>query len=197
MADASPSPAPEGRRRIIFLGPPGAGKGTQAAQLSSFLGIPCISTGEMLRDAIARRTPLGVKAEPIMAEGGLVPDDLLLAMIQERILQKDCERGYILDGFPRTLPQAKGLEGLVGNGGVNDLVVFDMEVPRDELLRRLSGRQRHDDQGPAVLRRLSEYDERTAPLTDYFRGRSRFFRVNGLRDVDQVQRELRGLLEQQ
>jgi adenylate kinase len=195
VGDARPHAAPEARRPIIFLGPPGAGKGTQAVQLAAHLKIPCISTGEMLRDAISRRTELGRKAEPIMAQGGLVPDDLLLAMIQERIRQRDCDRGYILDGFPRTLPQAQALEGLVG-GGISDLVVFNMEVPREELMRRLAGRQRHDDQGPAVLRRLSEYDERTVPLIDYFRGRARFHTVDGYREVDTVQRELRSLLGQ-
>jgi adenylate kinase len=181
--------------RIIFLGPPGAGKGTQAVQLASALGIPCISTGEMLREAISRHTPLGLKAGPIMAQGGLVPDGLLLAMIEERVREKDCENGYILDGFPRTVPQAKALEGLVG-GGLAGLVVFNLDVPRDELLRRLAGRQRHDDQGPAVLRRLSEYDERTVPLIDYFKGRTRFHTVNGYRDVQAVQQELRSLLDQ-
>jgi adenylate kinase len=195
VGDASPHAVPEAHRRIIFLGPPGAGKGTQAVQLAAFLKIPCISTGEMLRDAISRRTDLGRKAEPIMALGGLVPDDLLLAMIQERIRQGDCQRGYILDGFPRTLPQAQALEGLVGSG-LSELVVFNMEVPRDELYRRLAGRQRHDDQGPAVRRRLAEYDERTVPLIDYFRGRTRFHTVDGYREVDAVQHELRSLLGQ-
>ena len=195
MGGASPHAAPQGRLRIIFLGPPGAGKGTQAVQLAASLGIPCISTGEMLRDAIARQTPLGIKAEPIMAQGGLVPDDLLLAMIEERVRGKDCENGYILDGFPRTVPQAQALEGLVGDS-LAGLVVFNMEVPREELLRRLAGRQRHDDQGPAVLRRLSEYDERTVPLIDYFKSRTRFHTVNGYRDVQAVQQELRSLLDQ-
>jgi adenylate kinase len=116
-------------------------------------------------------------------------------MIQERIGKGDCEKGYILDGFPRTLPQAEGLDGLLGDG-LSELVVFSMEVPRDELLKRLAGRQRHDDQGPAVLRRLAEYDERTVPLIDYFHGRSRFHRVDGHREVEAVQRELRSLLPQ-
>jgi adenylate kinase len=116
-------------------------------------------------------------------------------MIQERIRDSDCQRGYILDGFPRTLPQAQALESLVGSG-LAELVVFNMEVPREELMRRLAGRQRHDDQGPAVLRRLAEYDERTVPLIDYFRGRTRFHSVDGYREVDAVQHELRSLLGQ-
>jgi len=127
--------------RVIFLGPPGAGKGTQAARLSAHLGVPRISTGDMLREAIAKGTPLGRQAGPLMEKGGLVPDDLLIQMIRERIVKEDCARGYILDGFPRTLQQAEGLEAMERGKHAADLVVFDVEVPREELLRRLSGRR--------------------------------------------------------
>jgi adenylate kinase len=215
-------------RRVIFLGPPGAGKGTQAARLAAYLRVPRISTGDMLREAIAARTPLGQKVGPIMEKGGLVPDDLLIGIIQERLLKPDCARGYILDGFPRTLPQAEGFEHM-SQGDVNaQVIVFNVDVPRAELLRRLSGRrwcptcqatyhvdnnpprddcrcdregttliQREDDKETAVARRLAEYDAATAPLIDYYRGRSRFHDINGYRPVDSVFDELKDIVEGQ
>jgi adenylate kinase len=131
-----------GRVRVIFLGPPGAGKGTQAARLATHLGIPRISTGDMLRDAIARGTPLGKQAGPLIEKGQLVPDDLLIGMIQERLGLPDCRRGYLLDGFPRTVRQAEAF-GAMGDGasGESDFVVFRFDVPHRELLKRLSGRR--------------------------------------------------------
>jgi adenylate kinase len=128
-------------RRVIFLGPPGVGKGTQAARLAGHYGIPRISTGDILREAIARGTPLGRQAEPWVEQGGLVPDELLIGIIRERLLQPDCDPGYILDGFPRTIVQAEGFESLVGAGRTSDLIVLSVQVPRGELLKRLSGRR--------------------------------------------------------
>jgi adenylate kinase len=212
-----------GGPRVIFLGPPGAGKGTQAARLAEHLRIPRISTGDMLRDAIAAGTPVGKQVGPIMEKGGLVPDDLLDKIISERLRMKDAENGYILDGFPRTLRQAEGFEKMeTAHGDVtDDVFVLSVEVPRDELLRRLSGRrwcpkcqatyhvynnppkddslcdndrakliQREDDKEVAVKRRLSEYDERTAPLIGYYTGRSRFNRIDGYRPPDVVFKDL-------
>lgn len=225
MADASPRTA-ELSTGIIFLGPPGAGKGTQAARLAKALGVPRISTGDMLREAIAAETPLGKQAGPLMEKGGLVPDDLLIGLMQERLDRPDCGTGYILDGFPRTLGQARSFEAILGDGDGIDFVVFNVEVPRDELLRRLSGRrwcpncqatfhvfnspprcdsicdrcgtaliQREDDKEVAVARRLKEYDERTAPLVDYYRSRSRFHTIDGYRPVDRVFSDLSQILE--
>jgi adenylate kinase len=218
VAAASRGPA-TGGRRVIFLGPPGAGKGTQAARLADHLAVPRISTGDMLRDAIAAGTPVGKQVGPIMEKGGLVPDDLLDRIISERLRMADAANGYILDGFPRTLRQAEGFERMeTARGDVtDDVFVLSIEVPRDELLRRLSGRrwcpqcqatyhvynnppkndarcdndgakliQREDDKEVAVKRRLAEYDERTAPLIDYYRGRSRFHRIDGYRPPDVV-----------
>ena len=212
-----------GGPRVIFLGPPGAGKGTQAARLAQHLGIPRISTGDMLRDAIAAGTPVGKQVGPIMEKGGLVPDDLLDKIISERLRMQDAQNGYILDGFPRTLRQAEGFEGMeTARGDVtDDVFVLSIEVPRDELLKRLSGRrwcpqcqatyhvynnpprkdalcdndgakliQREDDKEVAVARRLSEYDERTAPLIGYYTGRSRFNRIDGYRPADVVFEDL-------
>jgi adenylate kinase len=142
VAVADRGQARRGRLRIIFLGPPGAGKGTQAARLAESLGIPRISTGDMLRDAIARGTSLGKKAAPLIEKGQLVPDELLIGMIDERLQASDCASGYILDGFPRTLTQAKAFTHMVdGNGEDAEFIVLQVEVPRDELLRRLSGRR--------------------------------------------------------
>jgi adenylate kinase len=212
-------------RRIVFLGPPGAGKGTQAGRLATTLGMVRIATGDMLREAISEGTALGKQAAPFIDEGGLVPDHLLIGMVGERIARDDCRDGFILDGFPRTLLQAEGLEAMPG-GTAAGFVVFDIEVPRDELLRRLSGRrlcpacqatyhlqtnppknagvcdkdgaalvQREDDKEAAVARRLSEYDGRTRPLIDYFRARSRFHTIDGYRPRDVVFGELAELVE--
>jgi adenylate kinase len=212
--------------RVIFLGPPGAGKGTQAARLASHCGVPRISTGDMLRDAISQGTELGQAIGPLMEKGSLVPDEMLLRIIEERINRTDCAAGYILDGFPRTLPQAEGFEVMPGGDLTTALFVFNVEVPREELLRRLSGRrwcpqcqstyhvdtnpprvsgvcdqdgtaliQREDDKEVAVARRLREYDERTAPLIDYYRRRARFHSIDGYRAVDTVFADLRGLVE--
>jgi adenylate kinase len=223
--DAASSPERVARRirpvRVIFLGPPGAGKGTQAAKLAAHLGVPRISTGDMLREAIASGTPLGRQAEPPMERGKLVPDDLLIALVGERIRRKDCAQGFILDGFPRTLAQAEGL-AMMGQGESSDWVVFEVEVPREELLRRLSGRrwcprcqatynvtsrpprqegvcdldgtrlvQREDDKERVVARRLRDYDRQTAPLIGYYRERANVRRVDGHRPMDAVLADLK------
>lgn len=225
MADARPR-AVASCPGIIFLGPPGAGKGTQAARIADTLRVPRISTGDMLRDSIAGGTPLGKQVGPLMEKGGLVPDELLIDLITERISRRDCNGGYVLDGFPRTIGQAHGFEKMLGGNGANAFVVFNVEVPREELLRRLSGRrwcpkcqatyhvinnppkddllcdrcgtrliQREDDKEVAVARRLREYDERTAPLIDYYHGHARFHSIDGYRPVDSVFKDLRGILE--
>jgi adenylate kinase len=210
--------------RVIFLGPPGAGKGTQAARIASHLGVPKIGTGEMLRTAIAERTPLGQRVHPFMEAGNLVPDDLLVALVRERIARPDCVRGFVLDGFPRTLPQALGLEEM--SGDPRSWVVFDFEVPRPALMLRLSGRrwcpscqatfhvvndpprrddvcdlcgtglvQREDDHESVVARRLQEYDELTFPLIEYYRTRARLIPVDGDRPMDVVFGDLQRALE--
>jgi adenylate kinase len=141
VVGADPRPLADLRVRVIFLGPPGAGKGTQAARLAAHCKVPRISTGDMLREAIAAGTALGRQAGPLMEKGGLVPDDLLIALIQERLVGGDTARGYILDGFPRTMRQAQGFETMMGGDVTAEVFVFNVDVPRDELLRRLSGRR--------------------------------------------------------
>jgi adenylate kinase len=212
--------------RVIFLGPPGAGKGTQAAALAEAYALPRISTGDILREAIARGTPLGRQAGPIMERGQLVPDDLLIAIVRDRLEKPDCAGGWVLDGFPRTLKQAEEFTHMEGPEALGRMLVVEVDVPREELLRRLSGRrwcprcqatyhvlnkppssdgrcdldgtaliQREDDKEAAVARRLTEYDARTAPLVDYYRGRARFHRLDGDRPVASVFSDLRGLVE--
>jgi adenylate kinase len=221
-----PMPALAVHSRVIFLGPPGAGKGTQAGLLAKYMRVPRISTGDMLREAIAAATPLGLQAGPVMEKGGLVPDHLLIGIIQERLQGPDCTPGYVLDGFPRTVPQAEGFEVMVRGEKTADVVVFNVKVPHDELLRRLSGRrwcptcqatyhvysnppqddslcdhdrtvliQREDDKESAVDRRLREYEERTAPLIDFYRHRSLFHQVDGFRPVEVVFQELASIVE--
>ena len=195
MADAKLHPEPHPRLRVIFLGPAGAGKGTQAQRLSERLGVPRISTGDMLREALRLGTPLGKAAEPFLEKGELVPDHLLVTMIKERVQDEDCARGYILDGFPRTLPQAEALERLAGSVA-RDFVVLNLEVPRDELLRRLSGRGREDDKDLAVEKRLQEYVDRTTPLVEFYTSRGMLRRVNGFRPVDEVSHDLVSIVEE-
>lgn len=157
MAGASPTTQARGVARIILLGPPGAGKGTQAGRLAAHLRIPKISTGDMLREAIAAGTPLGLQAGPLMEKGQLVPDELLNGIIRDRLQRADCATGYLLDGYPRTLRQAEGFEAMAGADEVARFRVFNVEVPRPELLRRLSGRRwcplcqatYHIDSGPS------------------------------------------------
>jgi len=211
--------------RIVFLGYPGVGKGTQAARLARHLGIPKISTGDMLRDAIRNDTPLGREAAPLMDRGDLVPDELLLRLIAERISQPDCDRGYILDGFPRTLPQATRYEETAASSDAR-AVVFEITVPRDRLLGRLSGRrwcpgcqatyhlenqpperegicdrcgreliQREDDKESVVARRLHEYDEWTQPVVRYYEKRGDVYKIDGARKVNDVFSEIRKAVE--
>jgi adenylate kinase len=218
---ASPRGTTARPTRVIFVGSPGAGKGTQAARLAAYLDVPRISTGDMLRDAIAKGTPLGKEAEPVMGEGTLVPDDLLIALVRERVAQEDCARGFVLDGFPRTVRQAQGLEEM-SSGKVSDWTVFSVEVPHDELLRRLSGRrwcprcqatyhltsspprqegvcdldgtrlvQRDDDREKVVAHRLEEYAAQTEPLIDYYAQRADMVRVDGNRPMDEVFADLK------
>jgi len=184
--------------RVIFLGPPGAGKGTQAARLAAHLGVPKIGTGEMLRTAIAGDTPLGQKAHPLMEKGNLVPDDVLVELVRERIQAPDCAGGFVLDGFPRTIGQAQGLEAMTG-GDPHAWLVFDFrgaarradapalgpplvpelpghvplaERPAEEArrVRRLRHRAgaARDDHESIVAQRLAQYDERTFPLIAYY-----------------------------
>jgi adenylate kinase len=128
-------------RPLIFLGPPAAGKGTQAKRIAARYGVPHLSTGDMFRDAIARGTELGRLAQPIMDRGSLVPDDLVMGMVEERLARPDCERGFVFDGFPRTLPQAEALDAVLARRGFRRPLVLELRVGRDILFRRIAGRR--------------------------------------------------------
>lgn len=128
-------------RAVIFLGPPGAGKGTQARQIAEGYGVPHLSTGDMFREHVGRGTPLGLRAKPIMERGELVPDDLVLSMVEDRISRPDCADGFILDGFPRTLPQAEKLDEILRRRFKTDPLVVHFVVDQDQLMRRLTGRR--------------------------------------------------------
>jgi len=170
--------------RLLFIGPPGAGKGTQAGKVAARLGIPHISTGDMFRDHVARGTDLGRKVEAIMAAGDYVPDEVTVAMLVERIGQDDAATGYILDGFPRTAAQVKSLDGIIGAHGLDQVVVF--EVDEDELTERLLSRGRTDDTEETIRNRFRMYQEQTQPLIDLYADRGLTVAVDGMGDVEEV-----------
>jgi adenylate kinase len=174
--------------KLVFLGPPGSGKGTQATRLSTALGVAHISTGDMLRGAIAAGTPMGKEVEGILARGELVSDDVIAALVEERVQAEDCANGFLLDGFPRTLPQAELLDGALERLGLALDVVILIDVPEDELMRRLTSRgQGRDDDKPEVIRhRLGVYRDQTAPLADLYRGRGLLRELDGVGTVDDV-----------
>lgn len=170
--------------RLLFIGPPGAGKGTQADLVARRLGIPHISTGEMFREHVSRGTELGEKVEKIMAAGDYVPDEVTVEMLAERIDRPDASEGFILDGFPRTPAQVASLDALIGEGGLDKVVVF--EVDRDELMKRMLARGRADDTTETIRNRFNVYVEQTRPLLDIYEGRDLTVAVDGIGDVEEV-----------
>lgn len=215
--------------RIILLGPPGAGKGTQAQLIAKRYNIPQISTGDMLRAAIREGTELGLKAKQVMDNGGLVSDELILGLVKERIAQPDCVNGCIFDGFPRTIPQAEALNAQ----GIDIHHVIEIDVHDEEIVKRLSGRRQHpasgrvyhivynppkvegkddetgedlvqrpDDQEETIRKRLVAYHNETAQLIGYYQclansgeNAPAYNRLDGLRDIEQVQAELFAILD--
>lgn len=202
--------------RIILLGPPGAGKGTQAKVLTKRLGIPHISTGDILRQAVLEETPLGLKAKGYMDKGHLVPDNLIIDLIKERMKREDCKKGFLLDGFPRTMPQAQALEKISSIDKVLNLKIED-----DVAMERLSGRRtckrcgflyhliyippkragicdrcggelviRDDDREEAVLKRLEVYREETRPLSKYYEKKGLLVIIDGGRKKEAVLKDL-------
>jgi adenylate kinase len=179
---------------VVFLGPPGSGKGTQALRLASRLGIPQISTGEMLRQAVAAGTPLGLKARAIMESGELLPDPVVVDLMRERTATPDCARGFILDGFPRTTGQAEAFEKILAERGAKTDAVVNLLVDEGRLIERMKGRARTegraDDNPETVRERLRVYLEKTAPLVAWFRKRGNLTDVDGLGEIEDVARRI-------
>lgn len=199
--------------KLIFLGPPGAGKGTQAERVVTTLGIPQISTGEILRKAMKEETPIGRKAKGFVESGALVPDDVVLEIVKDRLAQSDCAAGYLLDGFPRTLAQADALAKFAKIDAV-----INLKVPSEVIVKRLSGRrvcaacghtthvdivgegacpkcgapltQRKDDAPESVQNRLVAYDKQTKPLIEYYAAKGNLINVDGVRPMEEVTREI-------
>ena len=203
--------------RVIFLGAPGTGKGTQAGYISEKYNVPQISTGDILRRAVKDGTELGKKAKSIMESGGLVSDEIIINLINERLVQSDCKNGYILDGFPRTIAQAESLDGLLRNSSPIDAVIY-FAVKDEELVKRITSRrvcikcgktynvvtnpppesnicescqgeiiQREDDKEETVRKRLVVYIENTAPLEEYYQKQGILFSIDGSQAVPDVQ----------
>lgn len=208
---------------LIFLGAPGAGKGTQAEEVCRHFGIPAVSTGNLLREAVKNGTELGKKAKSFMDAGALVPDDIVIGIIKERLAQPDCEKGFVLDGFPRTVPQAETLDSM----GVRIDKVIEIHVPDEKIIRRMSGRrvcescgasyhleyrlpkvegvcdncggklvQRRDDVPETVVERLKVYHKQTEPLKDYYGAQGKLRIVEGQEQIADTTRLTVGVLEE-
>lgn len=186
---------------IILLGPPGAGKGTQAKQLEDTRGMKQLSTGDMLRAEITGQTPLGLKVKEIMDNGGLVSDDIMIEMISNRIDQPDCAKGFILDGFPRTVPQAKALDKMLVVKGRALNAVIQLTVDEGILLSRIQKRAaesganaRADDNEDALKKRLAVYREQTAPILPYYEDQAVLRQVDGMAPIEEVSRQIAEIL---
>jgi adenylate kinase len=203
---------------LIMLGPPGAGKGTQAERFARTRGIPKISTGDILREAVANKTDLGCRAKAVMERGELVSDEIMIGIVQERLNRSDVQSGFVLDGFPRTVPQAEALDRIMA--ARDPLIVVDIVVPLDELVRRLASRmvcadcgangvpgeiecrrcggrlvQRTDDNDAVVLERLRIYNTSTKPLVDFYRTRPTFRSIDGAQPPDFVAHQLAAAIQ--
>ncbi|WP_349368452.1 adenylate kinase [Salinarimonas sp.] len=191
--------------RLIFLGPPGAGKGTQAARISERHGIPQLSTGDMLRAAAAAGSPVGLEAKKLIDAGALVPDEVVVGIVAERIEEPDAAKGFILDGFPRTVAQAEALDRMLASKGLSLDAVIEFVVDEGALLDRIATRAREmqergqevrKDDNPEVFKtRLEAFRKQTAPLSAYYAEKGQLEKIDGMKPIDEVTRDLVALLE--
>jgi adenylate kinase len=172
--------------RIILIGPPGAGKGTQCQRLVELLGVPHLSTGEMLRSEVRAGTVAGIEAAGFMDRGQLVPDPLIIGMVGRRLAQPDCRDGCLLDGFPRTLHQAEILDDILERQAMSVDGVIELAVPRDELVRRMLARKRADDDPAIFAKRIASFEIQTAPLLDYYGRQGKLASIDGLGSADET-----------
>jgi adenylate kinase len=189
---------------LILLGPPGAGKGTQAREITARRGLVQLSTGEMLRAAVKAGTPVGLQAKDVMARGGLVTDAIVIGIIEDRIAEPDCAKGFILDGFPRTLQQAAALDALLGAKGKRLDAVIELKVDDGALLARVENRVREtlaaggtvraDDNAEALRTRLLAYYRETAPLIGYYFAKGNLRSIDGMADIAAVTRSIEAIL---
>ena len=202
--------------KLLIMGRPGAGKGTQAANIKEYYNIPHISTGDMFRQAMKNETKLGLEAKSYMEKGALVPDEVTIGIVEERLLEDDCKNGFLLDGFPRTIAQAEALDAFLAKNGVKLDAVLDVNVPAEILVRRMVGRrvcktcgakvegicdncgakliQRPDDTEETAVNRLAVYDENTAPLLDFYAKKNLLKTVNGDQPLDKVFDDIKEVL---
>ena len=190
--------------RLILLGPPGAGKGTQAKNLIEAYGIPQLSTGDILRSAIKAKTPMGLAAKEVMDRGDLVSDQIVNGIVSERLDSEDAKKGFVLDGFPRTIAQAEALDQMLNDKGMKLDAVVEITADAETLTQRIINRAREsaattgaraDDNAEVVRNRLTVYREQTAPLVAYYRGRGLLKSVDGMAPVDDVTAEIRRVVE--
>lgn len=185
--------------RLILLGPPGAGKGTQAKRLEQNHQLKQLSTGDMLRAVVDSGSPLGLEAKAIMDAGKLVSDDIMVRMISARIDEPDCRGGFILDGFPRTVPQAEALDGILSELGVKLERCVALTANEEELVKRLLLRAeqegRADDNEETIRTRMRVYSEQTAPLVAYYRGHGILAEVDGIGEVEEIASRVKGAIE--
>ena len=179
--------------RIILFGPPGCGKGTQATFISEALAIPHLSTGDMLRSAVSSGSEIGLKAKNIMESGGLVSDQIVLSIVEQRIAKDDCEKGFILDGFPRTVNQADKLDTLLSTNNKLDYVLR-IKVDEEEIIKRLIDRAREDDKPDIIKNRFKTYNSETQPLIPFYEERKILFNINGMQEIEKVSEDIKKVI---